>query len=45
MFGQGDIIEWYLNNAVAVFEMADKMGKRPLDALKTGGEQLYDEVF
>ena len=37
MFGQGDIIEWYLNNRVGVFEVADKMGKKPLDSLKTGG--------
>ena len=44
IFGQGDIIEWYLNNSLQTFEIADKMGKKPLDSLKTGGQALYQEV-
>lgn len=42
IFGQGDIIEWYLNNSLKTFEIADKMNRKPLDALKNGGEALYD---
>lgn len=30
MFSQGDIIEWYLNNAVNAFEIQDKCSKKPL---------------
>jgi hypothetical protein len=41
IFGQGDIIEWYLNNSPRTFEISDRIGKKPLDALKTGGEALY----
>ncbi len=44
MFCQGDIIEWYLNNALIAFEIQDKCGKKPLEILKLSGEELYDEV-
>ena len=29
-FSQGDIIEWYLNNALGGFEVVDKCGNKPL---------------
>jgi hypothetical protein len=45
VFGQGDIIEWYLNNNLPAFEICDNMGKKPLDSLRTGGEALYEEVI
>ena len=41
-FGQGDIIEWYLNNSPGTFEVSDKRGKKPLEALKTSGHGLYE---
>ena len=44
LFCQGDIIEWYLNNSLEAFEIADKLGNKPLDILKINGEGLYGEV-
>lgn len=41
IFCQGEIIEWYLNNAIEAFSTADKFGKRPLEMLKLEGEDLY----
>lgn len=41
IFCQGDIIEWYLNNASNAFEIADNYGKKPLDMLKLEGQDLY----
>lgn len=38
MFSQGDIIEWYLNNASHAFEIRDKCGKKPLEILRLSGE-------
>ena len=43
-FCQGDIIEWYLNNCLAAFELSDKCHKKPLDMLRLSGEGLYEEV-
>lgn len=34
IFCQGEIIEWYLNNAIEAFSIADNFGKRPLEMLK-----------
>lgn len=30
LFAQGSIIEWYLNSCASAFEMADRIGKKPL---------------
>lgn len=45
IFCQGDIIEWYLNNCVEAFEVADKCDKKPLEMLRVSGDGLYDEVW
>lgn len=30
LFAQGSIIEWYLNNCLQAFEVADRIGKKAL---------------
>lgn len=44
IFCQGEIIEWYLNNCIEAFNIADNFGKKPLEMLKLEGEDLYAEV-
>jgi hypothetical protein len=44
LFAQGSIVEWYLNNCLQAFEVPDRIGKRPLEILRSSGEELYEEV-